>query len=500
MSLPDNNLVEKYFSLPQTTQQHTLYTIITKSSYKELQQIHRLVNDLLSIDILSLLPQSDALRVLSYLDAQSLCRASKVNRKWHELAINDGLWYLLCREEDWLGYGEENSVIRSVPSTPVSAHRPPHISFLIELMQDAKNIHISRWKEVFIRAHLLNRNWRRGYYSVLPSLKGHSRRVNAFDCLNGVVLSGAEDCSVCLWSTSSLECKFKLDGHSDSVNCVKLVETNAFGNDISTIALTGCSDGFLRVYNTCNGYLLRAVSSQMTGVDSYSSIELLDYNAEYIVGCGDDFCVRVWGLFEDCKLIHYLPGHRDEIQQVKVSGNIAITCSWDATMRVWNVAKGFCLQTLSTDGDPIMCCSIGEGLILGGGAEGHVRVWHANTLHHLFTMSGHNGEVYCVGLNSDVILSGGADSRVCMYTRSGVEAGVFPGVHIGIVRCLKMQSHRAITSGDRKMVAVWDTRNRSLLNVIHRNPSLVFDIWCDETRIITASPDTPGVITIISFW
>ena len=497
--MSDNNLVENYFSLPQATQQPTLNKILTKSSYKELQRLHKLVNDLLSIDILSLLSQSDALHILSYLDAQSLCRASKVNPKWHELAINDGLWYLLCCEEDWLGYGEEHSVIRSAPSTPVSAHRPPHVSLLIELMQYSNN-HISRWKEVFIRAHLLNRNWRRGYYSVLPSLKGHSRRVNAFDCLNGVVLSGAEDCSVFVWNSSSLECKLKLEGHSDSINCVKLVETNAFGNVKGTIALTGCSDGFLRVFNTCNGYLLRAVSSQLTGVDSYCSIELLDSNGEHVVGCGDDFCVRVWGLFEGCKLIHYLPGHKDEVQQLKLSGNLAITCSWDTTMRVWNVGKGFCLQTLSTDGDPIMCCSIGDGLILGGGAEGHVRVWHANTLRHLFTMSGHNGEVYCVGINSDVIVSGGADSRVCMYTSSGVDAGVFAGVHIGIVRCLRMQTHRAITSGDRKMIAVWDTRNRSLLNVIHRNPTLVFDIWCDDTRVITASPDSPGIITIISFW
>ncbi|KAI6652284.1 hypothetical protein LOD99_7299 [Oopsacas minuta] len=496
MSIPDNHLIENYFSLPITSQQSTITEIITKSSYKQIQHIYYLANNLLSIDIVSKLSNTDALHILSYLDAQSLCRASKVNRKWHDLATNDSLWYLLCREEDWLKYGMEYSLINSIPSTPISSHIPPHATYLIELMQN-KNIQISKWKEIYIRAHLLNRNWRCGYYSVLPPLKGHTRRVNAFDCQDGVILSAADDSSVLLWDSNTLECKLKLEGHSDSVNCVKLVEGSRFD---SRLALTGCSDGFVRLFNAINGNLLKALSSQVTGVADNCSIELLDSNREYIVGVGDDFCVRIWELFEDCELIHFLPGHKDEIQQLILSGNIAITCSWDTTMRIWNVSKGFNMQTLSTAGDPIMCCDIGEGLILGGGGDGHVRVWHANTLKHLFTMSGHDGEVYCIGLNSDVIVSGGADSTVRMYSHSGVEVGVFHGVHIGIVRCVKMQTHRAITSGDRKVVAIWDTNAKYLLNVVHRNPTLVFDIWCDDTKIITGSPDSPGILTVIAFW
>lgn len=495
MSLPDSRLTDKYFSLPKLTQRSTLTEILTKSSYEELQHIYNLTHKLLSIDIISKLSKTDALRILSFLDAQSLCRASKVNRKWRQLAGNDGLWYLLCRGEDWLHYGEDDSVIHSVPSTPISSHIPPHVTYLIELMQNT-NVKISKWKEVYIRAHLLDRNWRRGYYSVLPALKGHTGRVNAFDSQNGIIVSGSEDCSVLLWDATSLDRKFKLDGHTDSINCVKLVKSNVMGS----LALTGCSDGFARVYNAKNGALLKTLSSKVSGVANHCSIELVDSNGEYIVCVGDDFCVRIWGLFDECRLIHYLPGHTDEIQQLEMSGNIAVTCSWDTTMRIWNVAKGFNIQTLTTVGDPIMCCGIGEGLIFGGGGEGHVRVWHANTLKHLFTMTGHHGETYCVNINSDVIVSGGADSTVRMYSHSGVEVGVFTGVHIGIVRCVRMQAHRAVTSGDIKVIALWDTRGKCLLSVIHRNPTLVVDIWCDDTKIITASPHSPGILTLISFW
>ena len=39
-----------------------------------------------------------------------------------------------------------------------------------------------------------------------------------------------------------------------------------------------------------------------------------------------------------------------------------------------------------------------------------------------------------------------------------------------------------------------------LLNVVHRNPSLLHVMWISDTRLITASPESPGVITILNYW
>lgn len=499
MAIPDGTLIEKYFSLPIPCQRMTMSKIISMSSYEEVQHIYKLSNHCLAIDIICKLPMRDALHVFSYLDAKSLSRASNVNRKWHELANNDGLWYLLCLSNDWVRYGDDKSIIKSIPSRQVSAYRIKNLSFLNQHSHNSSTLPLSRWKEVYIRADSLNTNWVQGHYSVLPLLKGHSRRVNTFDSANNILLSGAEDGSVLVWDVAAQECKFKFS-HNDSVNSVKLVETSAFGGEVLTIALTGCTDGYIRVFNAHNGCLYKTIASNMPGIASQCSIELLESNGEFIVGCGDDFSVRVWALLTDSDIVHFLPGHNDEIQQLKVVGNLAITCCWDATMRVWNISKGFCLQTLSTPNDPLMCCSFGEGLIIGGSGEGHVHVWHASTFKHFFSMPGHIGEVYCIGINDDVIVSGGADSSVRMYSHSGVEAGVFSGVHVGIVRYLRMLKHRAVTAGDRKVIAIWDTKMKCFLTVIHRNPTLISDIWCDDTKIITASPDSPGTLSIISFW
>lgn len=39
-----------------------------------------------------------------------------------------------------------------------------------------------------------------------------------------------------------------------------------------------------------------------------------------------------------------------------------------------------------------------------------------------------------------------------------------------------------------------------LLNVVHRNPDLLHLMWVNETKIITASPSSPGNLTVISYW
>lgn len=41
---------------------------------------------------------------------------------------------------------------------------------------------ICHWKQIFMRAYHLTRNWQLGRYCVLPALRGHEDRINAMDC------------------------------------------------------------------------------------------------------------------------------------------------------------------------------------------------------------------------------------------------------------------------------------------------------------------------------
>jgi len=39
-----------------------------------------------------------------------------------------------------------------------------------------------------------------------------------------------------------------------------------------------------------------------------------------------------------------------------------------------------------------------------------------------------------------------------------------------------------------------------LMNVVHRHPSLLHKMVVTETKLITASPERPGTISVLSYW
>ncbi|KAL8580762.1 hypothetical protein ACOMHN_018434 [Nucella lapillus] len=72
--------------------------------------------------------------------------------------------------------------------------------------------------------------------------------------------------------------------------------------------------------------------------------------------------------------------------------------------------------------------------------------------------------------------------------------------HLGVVRCLHINGQRLVSGGDQKMVVIWDYRAGKKLAVAHRHPTRLQRMLVTDTRIITASPETPGTITVLSFW
>lgn len=38
------------------------------------------------------------------------------------------------------------------------------------------------------------------------------------------------------------------------------------------------------------------------------------------------------------------------------------------------------------------------------------------------------------------------------------------------------------------------------MNIVHRHPSLLHQMLVTETKLITASPERPGTIAVLSYW
>ncbi|KAJ1971601.1 hypothetical protein H4R34_005689, partial [Dimargaris verticillata] len=72
--------------------------LLNQCCIPQLSFLHRAVPPLLRIDFIAMAPPHIAFRILSYLDAKSLCRAAQVSKTWRRLADDDRLWHRMCEQ------------------------------------------------------------------------------------------------------------------------------------------------------------------------------------------------------------------------------------------------------------------------------------------------------------------------------------------------------------------------------------------------------------------
>ncbi|XP_062501853.1 F-box/WD repeat-containing protein 7-like [Corticium candelabrum] len=147
----------------------------------------------------------------------------------------------------------------------------------------------------------------------------------------------------------------------------------------------------------------------------------------------------------------------------------------------------------------VYCCQFDENRVVSGSADATLRIWDTTTGKTKHVLTGHEAEIYCLQYNDVVIASGSADSSVRVWNHQGLCLHELKE-HLGIVRCLHLTRTRLVTGGDVRKIIIWDTERGEMCNIIHRNPTSLHQMWVDDTRLITASPDAPGTITIINFW
>lgn len=469
--------VNTFQDFTRDQQNEVLKEILLKCQPLQLRLLYNELRPLLAVDFVASLPKELAERIFSYLPVKSLCHVAQCNRLWRERSNHNAIWYRLCVQQGWEKFGED---LLQTPHTPVSQGSNMPSSEDISILSPAT----CRWKNIYMRALSLDRNWAQGRYSVAPLLRGHKDPIICMACDGRTIVSGSSDNTARVWDVQAAKCVLVLDSlHTDTVRCVDLK---------GSLCVTGCVDGVIRLFDLKSGRCLRSFQGHHGGVEHVS------FDGSTIIGTSVDLGIYVWNS-DSGKLIHMMTGHLDEIQVLVRRDDLLITASWDETIRMWSVTSGTCILTLSGHTEAVYCCDFNDKKIISGGGDGLIKIWDAQTGDNTYSLVGHTGEVYCLQFNDDIIASGSADSTVRLWSHQGVLLHTLEE-HIGVVRCLCLSGNRLISGGDRKRIAVWDVKEGKLLSVLHRNPTLLHIMWADDTKLITASPDTPGTITIINYW
>lgn len=300
--------------------------LLSQCCFPQLSTISQEINQLIRIDFIATLPVEIALKILCYLDCQSLCNAAQVSRRWKELADDDRVWHHMC----------EQHIDRKCPNCgwglPLMHMKRARESR--ELEKDAKRrktdaeVKKRPWKSVYSERYQLEKNWRNGTYTV-TDFKGHDDGVTCLQFNRKYLILGLYDATIKVWNIDTGECIRTLTGHQKGVR--------ALAFDAQKL-ITGGLDSTIKVWNYHNG---QCISTYRGHDDVVSSV---DFSNKTIVSGSADCTVKVWHV--DSRTCYTLRGHSDCINCVKIHepSNTVFSASDDTTVKMWDLSTNQCLR------------------------------------------------------------------------------------------------------------------------------------------------------------
>ncbi|GAB0133725.1 hypothetical protein EsDP_00002122 [Epichloe bromicola] len=448
----------KNCSGPQRTR--VLADLLNLCTSQQLSFVHQFVSPLLKKDPFTSLPDELCLRILSFIDdPKVLARASQVSKRWRDLLSDDMTWKNLCMKHD---YGRRLSEINapspvlpirpvaltlanadydmvtsnSFPgSHPLSGHNSGSRSF-----DGATGRPILRsYKSHFKQRYLVEAAWRSGGTSVhrnitqeggvvtslhltpeyiivaldnakihvfdingdnQRTLQGHVMGVWAMVPWEDTMVSGGCDRDVRVWDLKTGACLHTLRGHTSTVRCLKMADSNT--------AISGSRDTTLRIWDIRTG-LCRNVL-----VGHQSSVRCLEIKGDIVVSGSYDTFARVWSISEG-RCLQTLQGHFSQIYAIAFDGKRVVTGSLDTNVRVWDPISGECLAILQGHTSLVGQLQMRGDTLVTGGSDGSVRVWSLEKMCPIHRLAAHDNSVTSLQFDDTRVVSGGSDGRVKIW-------------------------------------------------------------------------------------
>ncbi|KAJ5370407.1 nuclear distribution protein nudF [Penicillium cataractarum] len=282
---------------------------------------------------------------------------------------------------------------------------------------------------------------------------------------------------------------YTLESHRAAVTCI------AFHPMYSTLA-SGSEDCTIKIWDWENGELERTLKGHSRSVTD------LDFGGqkgnELLASSSDDLTIKIWDPTNDYTNIRTLSGHDRCVTAVRFlrsGGNRLVSASRDASIRIWDVATGYCTRTIYSHGDWI--CSLspsidGRYLVTGGRGQA-ATIWDVASGEARSFLRGHDNHIECcvfappasykylaalgglkvvpsVGGHAEFVATGARDNSVNLWDVRGRLIKTLIG-HDSWVRDLTFHpgGRYLLSVGDDCTVRCWDlSQNGRLVKTIDK--------------------------------
>ena len=194
-----------------------------------------------------------------------------------------------------------------------------------------------------------------------------------------------------------------------------------------------------------------------------------------------------------------LRGHADAVVSAQFSrdGRTALTCSWDKTARLWEVASGRELRTLRGHGDRVVSAQFSPDgtMALTASDDRTARLWDVVRGKELQTLQGHENAVVSAQFSADgkLVLTASWDKTARLWdTASGKELRILRGHENAVASAqFSPDGKTALTASWDNTARLWDVASGKELRILrgHENPLGGAQFSPDGKVVLTVSDD-----------
>ena len=228
-----------------------------------------------------------------------------------------------------------------------------------------------------------------------------------------LLVSGAKNGRIDLWSLSTFEKLKSLNGHTDTVTSLQII-------DNASVLLSGSSDGSIKKWNLNTSLLVSTFVGHSAGIKCLT----VSNDASITASGSFDCSIRVWEVTSG-KCLIVLTGHTKVVWCIAIthSKETLVSGSDDHTLRIWKLNTGQCLHTIRY-GDSVKCLAVtaDDCKVIAGAHTGNdqLKSWSIATGECLSVYYGHTHAVMCMLLASDgkYLITGSRDGTIKVWRES----------------------------------------------------------------------------------
>ncbi|KAF9920638.1 hypothetical protein FBU30_009503 [Linnemannia zychae] len=439
----DQQIISHIWSLfgsaPASHRQLVLSGLLTQCCVPQLSFLSNHLQPLLRIDFLSILPPEIAFRILSYLDATSLCHAAQVCKSWKRLADDDVVWHRMCEQHIGLKCTKCGWGLPLLEKKKVRSKRQPEPQQSPQIPQQQQHSQSQAADESDHDDHIHRHGHEHGSNNKVKIIPPHPSPPTST-----ASLSPTDAMPSSSWPSRRRSAPNDNDSEAETDRSQKRARRDSRSPSPSTKPSAKRSAPLFQSPEP------PAKPTELVTKRPWKEI----YSERLIVE-------RNWR--KRNYRLKVFRGHTDGVMCLQFDDSFLITGSYDNTVKVWNIETGECLRTLTGHALCVRALHFDEAKLITGSMDRTLKIWNYHTGQCIRTLQGHTDGVVTLDFDSRILASGSVDATIKIWNFATGECSTLKG-HCDLVNKVQIYKKKLLVSAsDDTTVKLWDIATRTCL-------------------------------------